>query len=156
MTMTYQEMEQALLNGVSSSTHYGEIYNGSIGVVIQQNVPGKWRVQFYHKDTRLLVLAEHMMESDEETLAFIYDVLTSMEGATPQVVEQIGRYTTRMLIVRENEEGTHEMEQVAIANWIEFTEINELLDRDSTVKLKLDGNAEQRYIQAKLEAYKIA
>lgn len=155
MTITYKEVETEILNGLNSSQNYGEIQNGNITILVQLYDARKWRVQFYHVETRLIVQAEHIMDNDEYTLKLIHEALNLLEKASVMQIVNMQKFTQNLIAVRELEDGTHTAEFYPLTCVHDFLQVSELFSYDDSIKALLDGNGRYPLVTKQLEKYGI-
>lgn len=155
MTITFNEVERTIVNGLHSTENYGEVKNGDISILVQIYQPGQWRVQFYHVETGIIVQAEHIMDNDHYTLTLIHEALELLEHATVFQVTEMQRFTQNLLVVRENEEGGHKADFYPLASIKEYLQIRELFQYDEDIKAYLDGNGHYPNVQKSLKKYGI-
>lgn len=155
MTITYQEVEREIRNEVMGDKNYAEIKNGNISVVVQMAGADRWRVQFYHVDSKLIVLAEHLMDNDDYTLRLIHEALVFLENGTHSQVIMLNEFTQNLVVVREEEQGTHVAEFYPMTGIKEYMMAKELFLYDPSVKTTLDGNGYYPVINDILKKYGI-
>lgn len=155
MTITLNEVEQVLVEGLNSSQNYGEVKNGNVMILVQIYQVEKWRVQFYHVETGLIVQAEHIMDNDNYTVTLIHEALDLLEDASIMQIQTMQKFTQNLLAVRELEDGSHDVEFYPVTSVKEFLQISELFRYDDSIKKILDGNGHYPTIQKQLAKYGI-
>lgn len=153
MSITYNEVEKTIIEGLYSSKNYGEVKNGNVSILVQTYQPGQWRVQFYHIETRLIVQAEHIMDNDNYTLSLIHEALELLKDATVMKIRNMEKFTQNLLAVRELGDGSYQAEFYPVTCVKDFLQISELFYYDDTIKKMLDGNGNYVNIQKQLAQY---
>lgn len=154
MTITYKEMKKAILDELYNGRGYGEVLNGRISVVVQTYSDNRWRVQFYHELTSLMVQAEFILDNKPETLELIHQMLVHFEQADLEHLRVLKDFTFNLLVVRKKEEE-HSMDMYKIETLEEFLQTHEMMRNDEEVVEILDGAGRYPLVKKQLEKYNI-
>lgn len=155
--ITYREVEERLRDALYNvNPNYVEITNGNLTVIVDRYSNEKWKVQFYHKETNLIVQSELVMDKDIVSIKSIHEALELLKSGTVGQVQMLQGFTFNILAIRQLEEDKYDCEFIVVTNILEYLQVRELFSYDESIKDVFDGNGHYPTIKQKLLQYGIA